>query len=252
MKKSTVAFGLMVVAAVGAGLLTVMILTRISRTETVVVSQHYIPPYTRINTTDIKTVTIPRDSGIEGLSTDPNQVVGKYLTFPVPSGYPITSGDLSTSSSFSAFLTQYILKTGQTGIEMEIPIQDAIENLVNPGENIALIIPNRTGSGFQTIQPVHILNVLRASKGGSVGLMVFVSTQNYNDIVGAILNNNVKIALIPQNGTFVAPSSVTALPSFNSNQGLQTGQNQTTQGITNLQSGANITVTSQGTTQGGH
>jgi len=248
MKKSTIAFGLMVASAVGAGILTVMILTRISRTETVVVSQHYIPPYTRINTADIKTVTIPRDSGIQGLSTDPSQVIGKYLTFPVPSGYPITSGDLSTSSSFSAFLTQYILKTGQTGIEMEIPIQDAIENLVNPGENIALIIPNRTGSGFQTIQPVHILNVLRASKGGSVGLMVFVSTQNYNDIVGAILNNNVKIALIPQNGTFVAPSSVTALPSFSTSQGLQIGQNQTTQGL----SAANITVTSQGTTQGGH
>jgi len=216
-KKSTGAFGVGIGAAVAAGLLTTALLQRISHTETIVVATQNLPPYTAITATDVATVTIPTDSGIAGLTANPAMVLGKYLTFPVPKGYPITAESLSASYSYSAFLTQYVEKTGRPGMELAVPVQSATEALVEPGESIALLIANRSNTGavsVQTIEPVLVLNKLvPASSRGATSLLIFVPEQDYNTVAEAVLANNFTVGLIPQNGSFVAPSS-TSLPAL--------------------------------------
>ncbi|KPV42568.1 SAF domain-containing protein [Alicyclobacillus ferrooxydans] len=215
MKTSRVMFGLSVALALGAGILATTILLKASRTETVVVSTHNLQPYTQIGPSDVKVVTVPKNSGIQGLATSEGDVIGHYLSFAVPNGYPITKGDLNSSSSFSSFLTQYVEKTGKPGMLLSIPVQSPLSQVVNAGESIALIVPNQTGNStsFQTIEPVPVLNVLQPAKGGSAtALLVFVTEQDYNVLAPAILNNNVQIGLIPQNGSFTAPQSIQLPP----------------------------------------
>lgn len=217
MKQSTWAFGTGIALIVVAGLLTTALLERISHTETIVVATRNLPPYTAIEASDVTTVTIPSDAGIAGLMTYPEAVLGKYLLFPVPKGYPITAESLSASYSYSAFLTQYVEKTGQPGMELAVPVQSATEALVEPGESIALLLSSRSDTGttsVQTIEPVLVLNKLvPAASSGATSLLLFIPEQDYNTVADAVLANAFTVGLIPQNGSFVAPSS-TLLPAI--------------------------------------
>ncbi|KPV45643.1 SAF domain-containing protein [Alicyclobacillus ferrooxydans] len=211
MKTSRLMFGVSVALALGAGGIATTVLLKASQTETVVVSTHNLQPYKQIGPSDVKVVTVPKSSGIQGPATNEGDVIGHYLSFAVPNGYPITKGDLNASSSFSSFLTQYVEKTGKPGMLLSIPVQSPLSQVVNAGESIALIVPNQTGSSpsFQTIEPVPVLNVLQPAKGGSAtALLVFVTEQDYSVLAPAILNNNVQIGLIPQNGSFTAPQAI--------------------------------------------
>lgn len=249
MKTSRLMFGVSVALALGAGVIATTILLKASRTETVVVSTHNLQPYTQIGPSDVKVVTVPKNSGIQGLATSEGDVIGHYLSFAVPNGYPITTGDLNSSSSFSSFLTQYVEKTGKPGMLLSIPVQSPLSQVVNAGESIALIVPNQTGNriSFQTIEPVPVLSVLQPAKGGSAtALLVFVTEQDYNVLAPAILNNNVQIGLIPQNGSFSAPQSIQLAPmqmqsgnetnsspiTVTRKQGKQTSNNSTSSGGT--------------------
>ncbi|MFD1674816.1 SAF domain-containing protein [Alicyclobacillus fodiniaquatilis] len=212
MRKSTLAFGTGALFAVLAGVIGAVVLTRASNTETVVVSTHTIFPYTRIQSRDVTTVTVPKTSGIAGLATSKKSVVGQYLSFAVPKGDPITAADLNPSGgSFSTFLTQYTERTGQTGMLMALPVQSTLASVVNPGESIALIIPQQNGESqsLTTLEPVPVLNVLTKQKGGTpTALLIFVTEKDYRVLAPAILNNNVQVGLIPQNGSFKAPTSI--------------------------------------------
>lgn len=211
MKRSTAGLVLSLVAAVGAGTLTTVVLVDATHTETITVSTHYLPPYTRIEPGDVKTIRVPIDIGMHGTVSMASEVVGKYLSFAVPAGYPITSASLNASDSYSNFLTKFSEQTGQPGVEMQLPVSSAIESLVQPGDSIALIVQmtDTSGSrGYQTIQPVKVLNVLQPAKGGSAtALLIYVTEQNYQVLSQALLNNQVQVALVPQNGSFVTPAS---------------------------------------------
>jgi len=243
MKTSRLMFGLSAVVSLGAGLLATTVFLKASQTETVVMSTHNLQPYTQIGPSDIKLVTVPKSLGIKGLATNEGDVIGRYLSFAVPNGYPITKGDLNASSSYSAFLTQYVEKTGKPGMLLSIPVQSPLSQVVNAGENVALIVPNQVGSqtSFQTLEPVPILSVLQPAKGGTAtALLVFVTEQDYNVLAPAILNNNVQIGLIPQNGTFTAPQSIQ----------LQSNQASSPVTQTNQSLNANESITrTQGTSQ---
>ncbi|MCF8563996.1 SAF domain-containing protein [Alicyclobacillus tolerans] len=228
MKTSKLMFSLSVLVSLGAGLLATTVFLQASQTQTVVMSTHNLQPYTQIGPSDIKLVTVPKSSGIKGLATSEADVIGRYLSFAVPSGYPITKGDLNASSSYSAFLTQYVEKTGKPGMLLSIPVQSALSQVVNAGEDIALIVPSQVGgqTSFQTIEPVPVLSVLQPAKGGTAtALLVFVTEQNYNVLAPAILNNNVQIGLIPQNGSFSAPESIQLQSNPSASQGIQPAQN---------------------------
>ncbi|QSO53046.1 SAF domain-containing protein [Alicyclobacillus curvatus] len=212
MRKSTLSFGLGVACAVLAGIIGAFALHRALNTETVVVATHTLYPYTRITKADVTTVTVPKTSGIKGLSTNEVTVVGHYLSYSVPKGDPVTAGDLNPSGgSFSTFLTQYTERTGQTGMLMSLPVQTPLASVVNPGEQIALLIPQQNGQSktLTTIEPVPVLNVLQPAKGGTpTALLIFVSEKHYRVLAPAILNNSVQVALIPQNNSFHAPGSL--------------------------------------------
>jgi len=212
MKRSTSVFALSVLTAIGAGAIAATVLVKVSRVETVVVSTHSLQPFTQIQPSDVKMVTVPSSSGISGLATNESDVVGHYLSFAVPNGYPITTQDLNASTSFSSFLTQYVEKSGKTGMLLALPVQSTLSQVVNAGESIALIVPHQdgqSGTTFQTIEPVLVLNVLQPAKGGvPTALLVFVTQQDYNVLAPAILNNNVQVGLIPQNGSFTAPQAI--------------------------------------------
>lgn len=242
MKKSTLTFGLGLVVALGAGGVGTTVLLKAADTETVVVSTHNLQPYSRIQPSDIKMVTVPTTSGIQGLATNQADVIGKYLSYTIPGGYPITEGDLSSSGgSFSTFLTQYVKRSGQTGMLLALPVQSPLASVVQRGENIALIVPNGkdgsgTGTGFTTIQPVPVLNVLESDKGGAPSaLLVFVTEKDYNILAPAILNNSVTVGLIPQDGSFTAPQSI-QLPSTQlqlTDNGTKNSQSTTTTAASN-------------------
>lgn len=216
MKRSSAIFALSIVTALGAGVVAGTVLLKASQTETVVVSTHSLQPFTQIQPTDVKMVSVPRSSGIQGLATTEPDVVGHYLSFAVPQGYPITRGDLNASNSFSSFLTHYVEKSRQTGMLLALPVQSTLSQVVNAGESIALIVPHQDGTGgttFQTIEPVPVLSVMQPAKGGTpTALLVFVTQQDYNVLAPAILNNNVQVGLIPQNGSFTAPQAIQLAP----------------------------------------
>jgi len=212
MRKSTLSFVLGLVCAVLAGVIGSVVLLRAANTETVVVATKPLYPYTRIAPADVTTVTVPKTAGISGLATSVNAVVGKYLSFAVPKGDPVTAADLNPSGgSFSTFLTQYTERTGQTGMLMALPVQTPLASVVNPGESIALLVTTQTATGpmLTTIEPVPVLNVLESAKGGApTALLLFVTEQDYRVLAPAILNNSVQIGLIPQNGTFAASETI--------------------------------------------
>lgn len=212
MRKSTMSFVLGLVCAVCAGVIGSVVLLRAANTETVVVATKPMYPYTRIAAADVTTVTVPKTAGISGMATSTRAVVGKYLSFAVPKGDPVTVADLNPSGgSFSTFLTQYTERTGQTGMLMALPVQTPLASVVNPGESIALLVTSQTASGplLTTIEPVPVLNVLEPAKGGApTALLLFVTEQDYRVLAPAILNNSVQIGLIPQNGTFTAPGTL--------------------------------------------
>ena len=212
MRKSTFSFVLGVLCAVLAGTVGSLALYHALNTETVVVSTRTLYPYTRIDASDVTTVTVPKTSGISGLATNESSVIGHYLSYAVPKGDPVTAGDLNPSGgSFSTFLTQYTQRTGQTGMLMSLPVQSPLASVVNPGEQIALLVPQQNGATqtLTTIEPVPVLNVLQPTKGGTpTALLIFVSEQNYKILAPAVLKNNVQVALIPQNDSFAAPGSI--------------------------------------------
>lgn len=212
MKKSNLSFGVGVLCAVVAGVIGALALHRALNTVAVVVATHTLYPYTRIVQGDVTTVTVPKTSGITGLAANEADVVGHYLSYAVPKGDPVTAGDLNPSGgSFSTFLTQYTERTGQTGMLMSLPVQTPLASVVNPGEQIALLVPQQNGSSktLTTIEPVPVLNVLEPAKGGTpTALLIFVSEQNYRILAPAVLNNSVQVALIPQNHSFDAPGSI--------------------------------------------
>ncbi|KUO97275.1 SAF domain-containing protein [Ferroacidibacillus organovorans] len=213
MRKSTLSFVLGLVCAVCAGVIGSVVLLRAANTETVVVATKPLYPYTRIAAADVTTVTVPKTAGITGMATKPDAVVGKYLSFAVPKGDPVTAADLNPSGgSFSTFLTQYTERTGQTGMLLALPVQTPLASVVNPGESIALLVTTQTASGplLTTIEPVPVLNVLEPASGGApTALLLFVTEQDYRVLAPAILNNSVQIGLIPQNGSFTAPETIT-------------------------------------------
>lgn len=212
MKKSTLTFICAIAAAMGAGVLATGILRAAVQTQTIVVTTRDLSPFTQIEPTDVEQVTIPKTTSITGLAVSPSQVVGHYLSFAVPKGYPVTSGDLNRASSFSTFLTQYVKKTGHTGMLMALPVQSPLASVVQAGESIALLLPSQQNgavAGVQTIEPVPVLNVMQPAKGGApTDLLLFVSQQDYNLLAPAILTNSVQVGLIPQDGSFVAPNAV--------------------------------------------
>ena len=211
MKKSSFSVALSAASAVAAGLFATVLLIRVSHTETIVVTQHYLAPYQSITAQDIKMVSVPADSGIVGLATSQNEVIGHFLTFPVPSGYPITAGDLSTTHSFSSFLTRYVKRHGVTGELVGMQATTTVEQLIVPGESVALLIQNRSGQGgFQTLSPVPVLDVLRGASGPTT-LLFFVTPQDAQTVISAILQNNVQVALIPQVGAYANASSLSGL-----------------------------------------
>lgn len=215
MKRSTAMFILSVLTAVGAGVIATSVLVKASQTETVVVATHDLQPYTQIQPSDVKTITFPKNSGMTGLATSTSAVVGHYLSFPVPKGNPITDGSLNSAKSFSAFLTNYVEKSGKPGMLLALPVQSTLSHVVNSGENIALIVRNQSGSeqNFQTIEPVPVLSVLQATNSSTpAALLVFVTEQDYNVLAPAILNNNVEVGLIPQNNSFTAPQAIQLAP----------------------------------------
>ncbi|KYP79890.1 SAF domain-containing protein [Ferroacidibacillus organovorans] len=212
MRKSTFSFVLGALCAVLAGTIGSFALLRMLNTETVVVSTRTLYPYTRIEAGDVTTVTVSKTSGIAGLATNESAVIGHYLSYTVPKGDPVTAGDLNPSGgSFSTFLTQYTERTGQTGMLMSLPVQSPLASVVNPGEQIALLVPQQNGTTqtLTTIEPVPVLNVLQPAKGGTpTALLIFVSEENYKILAPAVLKNNVQVALIPQNDSFAAPGSI--------------------------------------------
>jgi len=211
-RKSTLSFVLGALCAVLSGTIGSLALFRALNTETVVVSTHTLYPYTRITQADVTTATIPKTSGIAGLAANESAVIGSFLSYAVPKGDPVTAGDLNPSGgSFSTFLTQYTERTGQTGMLMSLPVQSPLASVVNPGEQIALLVPQQNGYSqtLTTIEPVPVLNVLQPAKGGTpAALLIFVTEKNYRLLAPAVLQNNVQVALIPQNGTFTAPGSI--------------------------------------------
>lgn len=234
MKKSTISFAFGLVCAVLAGVIGSVVLLRAANTQTVVVATKPLYPYTRIAPSDVTTVTLPKTAGITGMATHLDAVVGKYLSFAVPKGDPVTDADLNPSGgSFSTFLTQYTERTGQTGMLMALPVQTPLASVVNPGESIALLVTTQTASGpmLTTIEPVPVLSVLEPAKGGTpTALLLFVTEANYRVLAPAILNNSVQIGLIPQNGTFAAPETISLSPiePSNSNPGAATSAHVTT------------------------
>ncbi len=212
MRKSTLSFVLGLVCAVLAGVIGSVVLLRAAHTETVVVATKPLYPYTRIASTDVTTVTLPKTAGITGMATNLDAVVGKYLSFAVPTGDPVTMADLNPSGgSFSTFLTQYTERTGQTGMLLALPVQTPLASVVNPGESIALLVTTQTATGpmLTTIESVPVLNVLESAQGGApTALLLFVTEQDYRVLAPAIVNNSVQIGLIPQNGTFTAPGTI--------------------------------------------
>ena len=210
-KKSSLSVALSAASAVAAGLFATVLLIRVSHTETIIVTQHYLAPYQAITAQDIRTVSVPADSGIAGLATSPGEVVGRFLTFPVPSGYPITAGDLSTTHSFSSFLTRYVKRHGVMGELVGMQATTTVEQLIVPGESVALLIQNRSGQGgFRTLSPVPVLDVLHGANGATT-LLFFVTVQDAQTVISAILQNNVQVALIPQFGAYASASSLSGL-----------------------------------------
>ncbi|WDL96748.1 hypothetical protein [Alicyclobacillus sp. ALC3] len=118
---------------------------------------------------------------------------------------------------------------------MSLPVQTPLASVVNPGEQIALLIPQQNGPSktLTTIEPVPVLNVLQPAKGGTpTALLIFVSQKNYRVLAPAILNNSVQVALIPQNNSFHAPGSLplSTVPSGVSAEGSGSSTQVTTSG----------------------
>ena len=69
-----------------------------------------------------------------------------------------------------------------------------------------------------------VLNVLEPAKGGTpTALLLFVTEKDYRVLAPAILNNNVQIGLIPQNGSFTAPESISLSTATTATAGVAAG-----------------------------
>ncbi|MHB1681234.1 MAG: SAF domain-containing protein [Bacilli bacterium] len=210
MKRSGIFTALSLVAAVAAGLLTTVILTAMSHTETIVVTTQYVPPYTPITAQEVKTVTVPDSIGMANLATQLHQVVGNYVTFPIPKGYPITAADMSVSTTYAQFLTAYVNKTHTPGMLVSLVSSSPLATMVQPGDKIALVVPGGGGSGFQTIAPITVLGVVKNGNGAPT-LLLFVQQSDYQSVMQGILAGNADVELIPQNGAFRTANAATAI-----------------------------------------
>jgi hypothetical protein len=209
-KKSSMTMVGVVGCALVAGLAVMEVVQQSVRTEPILISTHYLPPYTHITPADIRTVTVPINTGIQGIVSTPQAVVGKYLTYPVPSGYPVTSMDMSTANSYSSFLTEYSLKTNTPGIMVELKMSMDNEQIINPGEVMGLLVSQQNNPIPKQID-VTVLTVLRNGTA-PLGLEVFVPNSEYNDIIPALLSGNYQVAIIPQNGAYPSANSISAFP----------------------------------------
>lgn len=205
---SRVSFTLSVGAALAAGVLTTGLLAAARHTQTMVVSTRYLPPWQPITAQDIRMVTVPVDNGLAQLATAPQQVIGKYLEFPVPAGYPVTAADVSETTSYSAFLTQYEHEFGVRGYIVAMAASSPLANLVNTGEVIGLQVGGGNGaSAVSTFyHPIPVVGVLRGSNGQVQTLLLFLTRTLYPvlspDLAGG---NSAQIVLIPQRHTYPAP-----------------------------------------------
>lgn len=193
-------------AALAAGVLTTGVLTAASHTQTMVVSTQYLAPWQPITAADVRVVTVPQDNGLGRLATQPQQVIGKYLEFPVPSGYPITAADVSETTSYSSFLTQYEHQFGVSGYIVAMAPTSPLANLINTGEQIGLQIGGGNGpSGPPTLyQPIPVVGVLRGTNGQVQTLLLFLSQTLY-PVLSPDLSaggGSAQIVLIPQTGTY--------------------------------------------------
>ena len=195
-KPSSLTFGLGIAGAIGAGLLATFLLTQASQTESIVVAAQNLSPYTSITATDLQTIQVPKSLALANVVTNPSEILGRYLLYRVPQGYPMEVTAFQTASSFSDFLTQYVEMTGQQGVEIALPATGAVAQMIQPGQTVGFASGN-----FSTT--IKILSVLPATKSASAQLMIFAPLSQETALLKAAQGsgNSYTLFIVPQNTT---------------------------------------------------
>jgi len=208
--KSGVFFAGGTVAAILAGLIVGVGVYTAERPTQMVVSTRDIGAYTPIAPNDVKVVSVSGSLPLPDVAHSLAQVIGKYVGYAIPAGYPVEASSLTYAPSFSGFLTQYTQKHNTTGALVALASTSPLDSVVHAGDEIGLIVPQQ-GGHYITYAPLKVLGTLG---GSNPTLMIYVPSSEYGEILPAVEDSSAQVEIIPQDNTFVAtlPSTITSAP----------------------------------------
>lgn len=176
-------FWLGIGAAIAAAAMAAFGYTEATRTVQGVVAATPIPQNTPIVAADLRTASVPAGfAQSSGIVTDPQALLGHFLSVPAAPGEAITGGMVASNSDLQAVLTQFSGRHHLPGVLVQIAGTSALIGLVQGGDTIGLI----TSAGT-LVGPLHVLAVF-TPQNGSPTLLVFVPSTLFGAVSANLAN----------------------------------------------------------------
>lgn len=111
----------------------------------VAVATRDLPVMTKLGESDVEVKSVPRSGAPERFYSDPVQVVGKVITFPVRKGQPFVRKDFAPEGSGVQLATA--LEFGMRAVSIALTEHGALYGLLYPGSVVDVIASFRGASG---------------------------------------------------------------------------------------------------------
>lgn len=118
---------------------------RISEAQTIVVAAGEIPIGTKLDTTQMKTVTVPKDSMQPGSATDPKTLVGRVVIRQLSPGDAITEQKMMPKEGTSmAGIMSYIIPQGHRAVTVGVNEVAGVAGFVAPNNRVDIVLTAST------------------------------------------------------------------------------------------------------------
>lgn len=118
---------------------------RISEAQTIVVAAGEIPIGTKLDVTQMKTVTVPKDSMQPGSATDPKTLVGRVVIRQLSPGDAITEQKMMPKEGTSmAGIMSYIIPQGHRAVTVGVNEVAGVAGFVAPNNRVDIVLTAST------------------------------------------------------------------------------------------------------------
>ncbi|WP_083515178.1 Flp pilus assembly protein CpaB [Fervidicola ferrireducens] len=185
---------------------SVSIVRKYTDTDKVVIAAGDIRAYRKVTLDDVKVVEIPKVAIPSDAVKSLNDIVGKYLMYPVSAGDIIRASkiaDMKISSLLSAQLT-HLKDPKMRAFALPFTKETGLGGNIEPGDRVDIVasvkIDTNTGPvgvGKIVAQNVQVLQVEKPSSGGTGIVIVALTPQQIEDIAFALTSGQLRFALNP-------------------------------------------------------